>query len=292
MSTTTAIRPGLLIALHSSVIGGVFYEREELGGDARRKEWKTTRIVSEPEEREAATKARSKALAEIRAICATSAFGLLCPEDKESELDAAIVRAQEIRAAHNAGAKVTRVEIYALKGRIASTDEEAARAIGSEVAEMIAAMNSGIDKLDPKAIREAATKAKDLAAMLAPDVAEKVGGAIEQARRAARQITARIEKGGELAAIVLADIQRGAIERARMAFLDLSGDAPAPASDPLPAVNMQRFGALAVGTEYEPMDGGVYDEPSPTPPPVSVTTTRPSLAGAFDDDLSAAAGGM
>lgn len=238
MSTACTIRPGLLIALKSSVTGGVYYERVDLDRDARRSKWETTRIVTDPEEHDRAVKTRAKALAEVRAVCSTSAFGLLCPEDKEAELDAAIARAQAIRAEHNASATSVRVEIYALKGRIASTDEEAAKAIGSEVKEMISAMSAGIDKLDPKAIREAATRAKELSAMLADGQAETMTLAIEQARRAARQIVARVEKGGEIAAIVLADIQRGAIERARMTFLDLSEETSQPSGPALPAINV------------------------------------------------------
>lgn len=240
---TTMIRPGLLVALKSTVRGGVSYQRTDIAKDEKTAKWETTRVIEDPAEHERATKARSKALAEIRAVCAPTTFGLLCPEENETELDAAIARAQAIRDEHNASATFTHVDIYVLKGRIASTDEEAARAIGQEVASLVDSMSQGIDRLDAAAIREAANKAKQMASMLSAEKAEAVDSAIEQARKAARQIVKRIEKDGEQAAIVLADIQRGSIQKARIAFLDLSQDEvrQAPA---MPSVDVQRFAEL------------------------------------------------
>lgn len=247
MNNTALIRPGILVALKSTVTGGVRYQRVDLEqGDATAR-WETTRTIDDPQEHTRATKARSAALAEIRKYCAGTSFGLLCPIDREADLDAAIDRARAMVAACNSAAVYTHVSIYVLKGRIADTDEEAARAIGQEVAGLIAAMNEGIDKLDPVAIREAATKAREMSAMLSDAQMAKVSDAVNQARAAARTIVKRVEKEGELAAIVLADIKRGDIERARMAFLDLE-DAPAH-QESLPAIDAQRFADLDMGKE-------------------------------------------
>lgn len=252
MDITTTIRPGLLVALSSSLDGGVTYERVDLDagqiadGVAAVARWETTRVIADPAEHERASQARSRATAEIRKVCSSTAFGLLCPESLESELDAAIARARAIVAQHNATAKHTRIDVRAFKGRVAATDVEAARAIGSEVASLIGGMNAAIDRLDPKAIRDVADKAREMSAMLSPDLSEKVSEAIKAARSAARQIVKRVEKGGEEAAVVLADIQRGNIERARLAFLDLSDEVElAPVSRVLPAVAVQRFADLA-----------------------------------------------
>jgi len=249
---TAMIRPGLLVALKSTVHGGVSYQRTDLQKDEKTAKWETTRVIEDPAEHERATKARGKALAEIRAVCAPTTFGLLCPEENEAELDAAVARAQAIRDEHNASATFTRLDIYVLKGRIASTDEEAARAIGQEVASLVDSMNAGIDRLDAAAIREAANKAKQMASMLSAEKAEAIEGAIEQARKAARQIVKRVEKEGEAAAIVLADIQRGAVEKARIAFLDLSQDEPRTQEPAMPAVDVQRFAELGSDHESNP----------------------------------------
>lgn len=242
------IRPGLMVSLKSTVAGGIHYSHSEIKEDGNTAEWKTTRVTDDPAEHDRAVKARGLALTTIRKLCASTAFGLLCPEDRESELDEACKVAQGIAREHNATANYTRIGIYVLKGRIASTDEQAARAIGEEVRSLIEAMNAGVDKLDPEAIREAANKAKQMSTMLSAEQSEKVNDAIEAARKAARTIVKRIEKNGEEAAVVLMDIQRGALEKARIAFLDLESD-EAPAIEPLPAVTAQRFADMGEDDE-------------------------------------------
>jgi hypothetical protein len=207
--------------------------------------WETTRVIDDPAEHERATKARNKASAAIRRVCSVTSFGLLCPLSQEGALDAAIVEARGIVDEFNRSASWTRIAIFALKGRIAGTDEEAARAITQEMASLVQAMNEGIDKLDPEAIREAATKAREMAMMLGDAEEAKAADAIDAARKAARLITKRV-KEGEDKAIILADIQRGALEKARIAFLDMSGDA-GTTGEAMPAVAVQRFADIDVG---------------------------------------------
>lgn len=57
--------------------------------------------------------------------------------------------------------------------------------------------------------------------MLSADVAGQVSAAIMQAREAARAIVRRVEKAGERAADVVAELQIGKIDAARFAFLDV-----------------------------------------------------------------------
>jgi hypothetical protein len=285
---TKTIRPGLLVSLKTSISGGVMYERRDLpvdgdGSDKTAKaRWETTRIIEDADEYDRATTARGRAGKAIRKLCTDTAFGLLCPESMEADLDAAIARARAIADEHNTGAARTRVSIYVIKGRIASSDTEAARAIGQEVATLIDGMNGAIDRLDPEAIRAAASKARELASMLSPELSEKVGAAVDAARRAARQIVKRIEKEGEQAAVVLADIQRGAIEKARMAFLDLDCASPTVTGEELPAVDVGRFAHLddapapevdlpeeaprpLLGADEGPSDFTLPEEPKRTP---------------------------
>ena len=172
---TITMKPGILVALRTTVAGGVQYERRTLEADDR--------------------------------------FGLLCALANEGELNEAILRARTIAEEFNATATHSRVGVYVLKGHIASTDEEAARAIGDEVRELVEAMNSGISGLDVERIRDAAKRAREMSEILSD--------------------------------AVLADIQRGAIEKARFAFLDLE-DAPelAPGVPAAPAGNVARIAAL------------------------------------------------
>ena len=275
---TTTIRPGLLVALSSALAGGVTYDRTDLdAGTAEGAEhvarWETTRTIKDPAEHERASQARSKATAEIRKVCSSTAFGLLCPEALEPELDAAIARARAIVATHNATAQHTKIEVRAFKGRVAATDVEAARAIGGEVAALIASMNGAIDRLDPKAIRDAANKAREMSAMLSPELSEKVSEAIAAARKAARTITKRVAEGAEEASVILADIQRGGIEKARIAFLDLDDAAPAADGEALPAVNVGRFSGLDVDADN---DGG-DDIPASLDPALAAPAAAPRV---------------
>lgn len=254
------LRPGFMVSLKTSVAGGVTYQRSELdaSGVATASEgaavarWETTKVVEDPAEHERASKARNEARALVSRVCVATAFGLLCPQTREAELFGAVAQARALVAAHNESARCTRVSVYVMTGKVADTDEENARAIGEEVRSLIQGMGSAIDRLDADAIRESASRAQRVAAMLAPEQAERVGAAVTAARKAARDIVRRVEKGGELAAVVLADIQRGAIEQARIAFLDL--DEPSPvAGDALPAVDLGRVGSLEIdGADVAP----------------------------------------
>jgi hypothetical protein len=266
------IKPCILVSLHTSVNGGVTYMRRTLDAsttpegltvpaqaterDVER--WETTKIVEDKVEHERAEDARKKARSEISKLCIKSAFGLICPIAYESELSEAIDRAHKIATGFNEDptTRYTRVSLFVMRGHVASTDEEAAKAIGDEVRRLVSQMDAGIGKLDVKAIREAADKARSLAATLSDEQSEIVGEAVKAARAAAKTIVKRVEKDGEAAAIVLADIRRGAIEKARIAFLDLD-DAPASADDSeqAPVANVQRVAGLDLGVEND--DGEV-----------------------------------
>jgi len=301
MDKITTIRPGFLVALKTSVDGGVRYERIDLDavGDSVAK-WQTTKFVDDVEEYEAAAKCRNKARNEITSVCASTGFGLVCPEDKEDDLTDAYARAQVIVKEHNAKARFTRVELFVLKGRIASNDEEAARAITSEIGQLINAMNDGIDKMQVSVIREAANKAKGVAQMLGDEQKAKVSAAIDNARAAARAIVKRVEKGGEDAAKVLGEIKRDDLTAARFSFLDT--EACAPAAEQLPAVEAQRFQDIDTSTpDAEPVvtapaqpaldfDAPVA-APAPTnePTPAALDFDDPPVAQATDDDLIDAA---
>jgi hypothetical protein len=244
-NATLSIRPGLLIALRSTVRGGVNYTRVDLESDKEDVvRWETARTITDPKEHALAQKARSNAVAQIRGICVPTSFGLLCPADREAELDAGFARAIEIRDGHNAEAKTTVVELHMLKGRIAATDEQAVGAINAELSVLINELQEGVTKLSPETIRAAATRARELSAMLSPEREKIVTEAVTAARLNAREIVRRIDKGGEEAAVVLMDMRRGAIERARVTFLDLE-ETPAQAALVLPAVAVQRFADVA-----------------------------------------------
>ncbi len=221
------IRPGILVALKTHVTGGVEHLREEVapeatapeGGSAQTR--KTTTIVEDVEELDRARAARSAALAAIGRVCVRTDFGLLCLASREGELDAAVAAAQALALEHNRGAQHTSVEVYVLKGRVAESDAEATKGIAAEVRGLIDGMSAGIAAADPKAIREAASRARKLGALLDESTSLKVSDAVAEAREAARVIVKRVVDGGEEAATVVAELKTEAQDLARFAFLDL-----------------------------------------------------------------------
>lgn len=243
------IRPGFLVSLKTTVRGGVTYARRDIpapvatDGAAPATEtaaevsaWETVRAIADAAEHKRAIETRGRCRTLIVRHCALSSFGLLCPESNAEALAEAIREAQEHADQFNRGARFSRVEVFALAGRIADNDVQAARAIASEVRDLVGAMQSGIKSADPDAIREAANKARSLAGMLDPDVGLKVSEAIKAARTAAREIVRRVGKAGETAAEVVQSLQLEALDRARFAVLDLEAapvdaeadEAPAP----------------------------------------------------------------
>ncbi len=246
MSTTT-LKPGLLVALRTAVSGGVAYKREDIEDGEHVAVWKT--------------KVRGSASNLIRGACSVTTFGLLCPNDRETYLKEATAAAKALVTEYNKDAKHTQISLNVFSARIASTDEEAVRAISSEVAELLERMEAGIKKLDPKAIREAVGKAKEIAMMLGEDRAKQVSAAVEQAQKAARIIVKRVVKDGEQGAVVLAEIQRGAIASARMAFLDLSAEPDEKPTEVGPAVAVDRFAFLDV--EAPELPAGLPQDSAP-----------------------------
>jgi hypothetical protein len=259
----TTIRPGILVAFRTAIAGGVEYRRVDLdappdAGEVAadpnapapaveiKKEvtrWETTKILTDAEEHKLATQIRNSAVRDVRKVCSETTFGLLCPQAQETALDEAFATARAKVDTFNAGARFTRIQINMLKGRIASTDEEAVKAITAEVGAMVRQIDRAVKSLEPEAIRAAAKRAAEIGAILGDDDKARLSEAIKAARTAATQI-ARADKLGQKASFVLATEQQEAIDRARWAFLDLD-DAPAEeAGEALPAADLARTAGL------------------------------------------------
>lgn len=221
---TSTLRPGLLVSLKTSCRGNVKYDKldldEEHVGVRAKAKWETTRTIEDLEEYERAKKAQSKARSIISSVCSWSAFGLLCPEADAWKLEDAMLKAREVVDEFNATAQLTRVHVYVIAGKIAQDDVEAVKAINSEVRELLDAMTRGVERLDVKAIRDAATKAKQLGSMLSPEAEARIRIAIDTARDVAKEIV----KAGEAAAIEIDQRAVRKITEQRTAFLDLGDE--------------------------------------------------------------------
>lgn len=267
--TTRTIKPGILVSLRTVLRGGVSYRHDALAADeveapregAQVARWETTRIIDDPDEFERGKKARTAAGTAIRRMCIATDFGLLCPQDKEADLDAAIADAQKVAAEFNAGASISSVSVYTIKGRIAETDEQAARAIASEVRGLLEEMQAGIRSMDVKAVRAAADRARALRGMLDDTQSTRVNNAVEAARAAAREIVRRVDKGGEDAAVVLLELATAPIESARFAFLDTEDQAPIV--NDVPGVEVQRFAEVDFEPDSETNPAAVVPDEDP-----------------------------
>jgi hypothetical protein len=235
--------PGILVALKTSIEGGVHYERRDLSGDEKRKTWKTTRTMEDPEERARGAQVRNLSAGPIWRTCVPTSFGLLCRLDREAELDANIAAGREIVREFNETARFTRVGMWVLKGRIADADGEAVRAIVQEARGLIDEMNAGLDAADVAKVRAAANKARQLREMFEPDTSEQINDAITAARQAAREIVRRTKKQGEEVEKIVATLDRAEFDAARFSFLDMA-EAVEPVA--LPSVNLQRSANLEV----------------------------------------------
>lgn len=229
---STTLRPGLLVSLKTAIHGNVTYSKRVIEDEhlteagQEQATWETQRVISNPVEHERAKKARSKASALVRGVCAASAFGLLCPENKADDLAAAIGEARKVADEFNATAELSNISVYVITGRVAPDDVEAVKAINSEVRDLLSDMSQGVRDLDVKVIRDAANRARELGSMLSPDSEARVRIAIDSARDAARKIV----KAGETAA---REIDMGAVRKItemRTTFLDLDeiGEVQAP----------------------------------------------------------------
>lgn len=256
----STVKPGYLVSLKTNVRGGVSYQRidteaeHETASGELIAEWQTKRITHAPEEHAEAIVARGKASNLIRACCAPTSFGLLCPAERIEDLQGAIGDAQKIAQAFNSKATQTRVDVFVLVGRIAADDAEAQRAINAELRDLLDDMRNGISNVDPKAIREAANKARAIDSMLAPEVSSQVAEAIAQARRAARAIVKRVQKSGELASKVIEEISVDKIKTARFAFLDVDSNGN---------VDVQSEKPAARGLDLEPAQVSAKEKKAP-----------------------------
>jgi hypothetical protein len=231
----------LLVSLKTSLSGNVRYvvnviEPAHVESDgALHQTHETEKTIFDPAEHELAIKVRGKASSLIRGQCAKSEFGLLCPQGREANLDAAIDEARALVRDFNANANVTRIAVNVVVGRFEQDDARAVRAINSEIADLLATIETGIGKLDAEAVRKAASKARDVGRLLNPTASAKLDEAIKLARKTASRI---IEAGENAAAEIDASVLRS-LAGARTAFLDLDDAVEAPvAPAAAPAVQL------------------------------------------------------
>jgi hypothetical protein len=251
----STLRPGVLCLLKTQIKGkNLAYSVTEIEADhlepdgTLKKVTETTRTVADPAEYDAAVKTRGKASSLIRSPCIASNFGLICPEDRREQLFAKIAEAEATVSDFNATSKLTQVGVYTILGRVAPDDAQALRAINSEMRDAFEAMSAGVKKLDAEAVREAASKAKQMAAMLPDNMQDRVQDAVKAVRSFARKAT----KAASLAAEEIDEETVRKLNESRTKFLDMA----APLSEAFAEVEEQ---SARVITFEEPTPQGEAD---------------------------------
>jgi len=222
MSDYYTLQPGLLVSMQTAVKGNVSYHEDDrqvqIVDRSETTEIRTRKHVADVDEQEVAIKQRTKIRGLILSVCSQSAFGLLCPNNKEAELREAISQARVLVDEFNATAKLTRMSVNVIYGRIAQDDVDAVRAITGEIRGLMDDMQQGLKALDVKRIRDAANKAKQLGDMLSSEAESRLQTAIDAARLSARKIA----KAGEQAAKEVDRAAIAKIDMARTSFLDIN----------------------------------------------------------------------
>jgi len=256
---TQLLRPGFMLALATTMTGGTAYELHESdtereGGMLKRRRDSTVTIY-DVEEHDKAVEVRGAARYQITRLCVKTPFGLLCPEENEAAVDAGVILAKQMVADFNATSVHTKISLYTLKGKILGNDEANAAAIASEMRNLLSEMGRAIEKMDPKAIREAIAKANEVSSMLVEEQQEKVSGAIELARVAAREIAKTLKKKGDSAISVVTEYRAelAALKEAGKAFLDF--EEPTVATTEMPAIQIMD---LDLSDETEPAPEQVW----------------------------------
>lgn len=257
------LKPGILVAAATGVVGGVEYLRSNrtVDRDDRTEtvEWETRRVTADAEEHRLANKTRQTARTLIGSVCAYTPFGaMICPGDREADLDEKIAEAEALVDEFNASSKFSTIKLSIMRARIAADDAEAIESIRREISFLLTQLDGSVADGDVKSIRDVADRATQLRKLVADDAVEDslLGEAVKAARKVASDVVKRVEKEGEKLATVLSKANRAPISVARFAFGDEDVEVPEDAQASLPAVSMARVAAVAAdGLEEEEVEG-------------------------------------
>ena len=190
----TIIRPGYLVSLKTTLIGNVSYhkqvlEREHIVEDGSEEaRWETKRVIGNKNEHQLGRKLQGEARGKIFTVCTNTAFGLLCPEEKAAELQQAIREAKEVAADFNRTARLSRMNVYVIVGKIAPDRFDVVSAMAAEALELLTSIQNGIRNRDALVIREAASELRKLSDMFSENGRSKLQDALNAGRGAARKI--------------------------------------------------------------------------------------------------------
>lgn len=219
------LRPGVLVVMSTSIKGNKSYivdqvedEHTDAEGQLRAK-WETTKLIADPVEHKLAVQTRGKVRSLITGVCVKSDFGYICPDERKDELQKRIDEAEKLTDAFNENSELSQLKFYVLRGQVAQDDVQAARALSSELQELVEKMQDGFAKMDADGVRDAANKMVSIGQMLSPDAKRQVDGTVKAVRAMCRQI----KKAGDEIAIEIDDVVLDKLAAARTSFLNVDG---------------------------------------------------------------------
>lgn len=188
------IRPGYLISLKTTLVGNISYhkqilEREHIVADgSEQAKWETMRVIGDRDEHNNGRKMQADARGKVTTVCTNTAFGLLCPEEKSDELIQAINEAKQIAEEFNRSARLSRMNVYVIVGKIAPERFDIVSAMAAETLELLATIQTGIRSRNADIIRPAANELRRLSDMFSENGRGKLQEAVDAGRSAARKI--------------------------------------------------------------------------------------------------------
>lgn len=239
MVNISKIKPGLLVSVKTRQHGGVSYTKRDIEAPrvtesgAQVSRWETDKFVYDPDETERAQQVANRARYLVTRHCVkTEMQQLLCPNDRRAELRAAVAEARALVADFNEGASFTEIQIDVWVGEIVDNGVDAAQQIFASQQAFLNEMIEGLKELDPKKVRTAINKSRDLGQMMTGQANEM----LIEATRVAESARQRIIAAGENA-IVAIDLEAiTKIGSVRNSFLDFdyAGNAAVEAQVPTP----------------------------------------------------------
>ncbi len=250
-ATRISLKPSLLVGASVSRSGGARYERhpldERIDGDGSlTASWQTTKHVTNVDELKRAETLVSELRRMLRTVCYPTAFGLVCPKDREKALDAVTEQIKAKADEVNADLKTCRIAATVVKGEITSNDKEAADAIVGEISGFLKELEAAIQTCDAKKIRQTVAAIRGVDTLL-PDIQSKVlNDAVKAARKAATLIVREVEKKGKAIEAVRSELDLAAVDMARAYFLEPAADTAPVEVEPPTEVAPDALAAIEV----------------------------------------------
>lgn len=219
------LKPSVLIGLAIRRTGAVRYERVEGNlekeGEREVKTWTTTRRTDALSELKESESLASECRRLVRSVAYPMAVGLVCPKDREKDLDTVIAHIKAKIAEANVNWTQARLSSAIVKAEIATDDQEAAKALTMEMSTMLGDLLTSLEECDVKKIRATVASMKGLDSLLPEIQSETLKKALQTARKVASTVVREVEKKGRDIESVKLELDLSPLDVARTMFVEV-----------------------------------------------------------------------